>query len=32
MTNSDPGKPQDKALTGELIRHIGKPYNWPGYR
>ncbi|NKI22226.1 beta-lactamase family protein [Paenibacillus dendritiformis] len=30
MTNSDPGKPQDKALTGDLIRHIGKPYGWPG--
>lgn len=30
MTNSDPGKLQDEALTGELIRHIGKPYGWPG--
>lgn len=29
MTNSDPGKPQHKALVGEVIRHFGKQYNWP---
>jgi CubicO group peptidase (beta-lactamase class C family) len=30
MTNSEPGKPQEKALVGEVIRDICKKYNWPG--
>jgi CubicO group peptidase (beta-lactamase class C family) len=31
MTNSDPGKPQHESLVGEVIRQIGKEYEWPGF-
>lgn len=31
MTNSDPGKPQNEALTGEIIRIIAKENDWPGF-
>lgn len=30
MTNSDPGKHQNEALVGEVIREIAKEYEWPG--
>lgn len=29
MTNSDPGQPQSRALTGEIMRGIGHAYGWP---
>lgn len=31
MTNSDPGKPQNEALVGEVLRTLGKEYGWPGF-
>ncbi|HQA67142.1 MAG TPA: hypothetical protein PK801_02385, partial [Aggregatilineales bacterium] len=31
MTNSDPGRPQSHALTGEIMRAIGHAYRWPGH-
>jgi CubicO group peptidase (beta-lactamase class C family) len=31
MTNSDPGKPQNEAVIGEVIRQVGKAYDWPGF-
>lgn len=31
MTNSNPGQPQHRALTGEIMRGIGHVYGWPGY-
>jgi CubicO group peptidase (beta-lactamase class C family) len=30
MTNSEPGKPQEEALIGEVIRTVSKVYQWPG--
>ena len=32
MTNSDPGYPQEKALTGELISSVEREYALPGIR
>ncbi|CAH1198862.1 Putative D-alanyl-D-alanine carboxypeptidase [Paenibacillus plantiphilus] len=29
MTNSEPGKHQNEALVGEVIREISKKYGWP---
>jgi hypothetical protein len=29
MTNSDPGKHQNEALVGEVLREICKKYEWP---
>jgi CubicO group peptidase (beta-lactamase class C family) len=31
MTNSDPGKPQNEALVGEVMSEIGKEYGWTGF-
>jgi CubicO group peptidase (beta-lactamase class C family) len=31
MTNSDPGKPQNEALVGEVIQNMGKENKWPGF-
>lgn len=31
MTNSDPGKPQNEALVGEVIQKMGKENNLPGF-
>jgi CubicO group peptidase (beta-lactamase class C family) len=31
MTNSDPGKPQNEALIGEVIRGVAKECDWPGF-
>lgn len=30
MTNSEPGKPQEEALIGEVIRIVSQAYKWPG--
>jgi CubicO group peptidase (beta-lactamase class C family) len=32
MTNSDPGYPQEKALTGELVTSVEREYAWPETR
>lgn len=29
MTNSEPGKPQEEALVGEIIRAVSEVYGWP---
>lgn len=29
MTNSEPGKPQNEALVGKVLREICKKYEWP---
>ncbi|WP_169088824.1 serine hydrolase domain-containing protein [Paenibacillus sp. PL91] len=29
MTNSEPGKPQEEALIGEMIRSVSQVYKWP---
>jgi len=30
MTNSEPGKPQEEALIGEVIRIVSQAFEWPG--
>ncbi|OPA78688.1 hypothetical protein BVG16_12580 [Paenibacillus selenitireducens] len=30
MTNSEPGKPQEQAFIGEVIRFVSQAYRWPG--
>ncbi|WP_053375281.1 serine hydrolase domain-containing protein [Paenibacillus sp. FJAT-27812] len=29
MTNAEPGKPQEEALIGEIIRTVSQTYQWP---
>ncbi|BBH23217.1 penicillin-binding protein [Paenibacillus baekrokdamisoli] len=31
MTNSEPGKPQEEALVGEVIQAYCTQYKWPGF-